>query len=210
LAKNNFLILEINFDAIQIFNIILKDISLKTISGIGCNMNKHHERKESYSQRDDLTGEHKFGDYGQLILAILFVTIWISDTFILEYTTFLNHIVPNAIRTPLGIVILLVSGYLAVKGMHIVFGEKREEPGVIRKSVFSVVRHPIYLSEILLYLGLLMISLSLAATFILFIAILFMHYISKHEERLLLERFGDDYKQYIREVPMWIPGLWKR
>jgi protein-S-isoprenylcysteine O-methyltransferase Ste14 len=94
--------------------------------------------------------------------------------------------------------------------MHIVFGEKREEPGVIRKSVFSVVRHPIYLSEMLLYLGLLMISLSLAATFILFIAILFMHYISKHEERLLLERFGDDYKQYIRDVPMWIPGLWKR
>jgi protein-S-isoprenylcysteine O-methyltransferase Ste14 len=173
-------------------------------------MNKNDTWKEPHGQRDDLTGEHKLGDAGQLILAGLFIATLLIDTFILKYTTFLNHIIPNTIMIPLGTIFLFVSVYLAGKGLHIVFGEKREKPGVIRKSVFSVVRHPIYLSEILFYLGLLMMSLSLVSVFILFMAILFLHYISKYEERLLLERYGEEYKRYMQEVPMWIPSLRKR
>lgn len=173
-------------------------------------MTEHHELKESHGQRRDLTGEHKLGDVGQLILAILFATIWICDTFILEYSNFLNHVIPIVIRIPLGMLFLFVSGYLASRGLHIVFGEKRKDRGVIRESVFAIVRHPIYLSEMLLYLGLLMMSLSLAATFVFIMAIFFLHYISKYEEVLLLDRFGDEYKQYMREVPMWIPGLRRR
>ena len=99
---------------------------------------------------------------------------------------------------------------MARKGLSIVFGEEREEPGVIRKSVFNLVRHPIYLSEMLLYLGFLMLSISLAAAAVWVVAIGFLHYISRYEERLLLARFGEDYEQYMREVPMWIPRFWKR
>jgi len=173
-------------------------------------MAKRHAHKDPRHQRSDLTGEHTFGDAGQLILACLFMVTWVVDTFILKYTLFLNHYVPNAIRIPIGIILLVVSGYLARTGLSIVFSDTREKPGVIRKSVFGVIRHPIYLSEILLYLGLLMLSLSLAAAFVWGIAILFLHYISRHEERLLLARFGEEYKRYMREVPMWIPRLRKR
>lgn len=173
-------------------------------------MARHHPHKGPQSQRNDLAGEHRFGDAGQLILACLFGVTWVVDTFILKYTTTLNHHVPGAIRIPVGIVLLVVSGYLAGTGLSIVFGEKRETPGVIRKSVFGVIRHPIYLSEILLYLGLLMLSLSLAAAFVWVIAILFLHSISRYEEKLLLARFGEEYKEYMREVPMWIPSLRKR
>jgi hypothetical protein len=88
-------------------------------------MNELNERKDLPGKQSNLTGEHKFGNAGQLILAILFLTIWISDTFIFEYTTFLNHIVPVTIRLPLGIILLFISGYLAGKGLYIVFGEKR-------------------------------------------------------------------------------------
>ena len=105
---------------------------------------------------------------------------------------------------------LLVSGYLARTGMSIVFGTTREKPGVIRESVFEIIRHPIYLSEILLYLGLLMMSISLAAAAVWAIAISFLHHISRYEERLLLARFGREYEEYMREVPMWIPRFWKR
>ncbi len=173
-------------------------------------MNEQNEKKELHDKRSDLTGEHKLGDAGQLLIFILFLTIWISDTFIFEYTTFLNKVVPNVIRIPLGIILLALSGFLAGKGLYIVFGERREKPSVIRKSIFKIVRHPIYLSEILLYLYFLMMSLSIAAVFVFLIAILFLHYISKHEERLLLERFDEEYKQYMQDVPMWIPSLWKK
>ena len=102
---------------------------------------------------------------------------------------------------------LVLSAYLARTGMSIVFGEKRQEPAVIRRSVFGLVRHPIYLSELLLYPGLLMMSISLAAAVIWLIAIAFLNYLSRFEEKLLLEHFGEEYKQYMKEVPMWIPRL---
>ena len=161
-------------------------------------------------QRSDLTGEHTVGDAGQIVLALLFAGTWITDTFFLKFTTFLNHYIPLGIRIPFGVVVLVLSGYLATTGLSIVFGEKREHPGVIRKSVFNIVRHPIYLSELLLYLGFLILSISLAALFVWFFVFLFLHYISRYEERLLLDRFGEAYEQYMREVPMWIPRLRKR
>jgi protein-S-isoprenylcysteine O-methyltransferase Ste14 len=166
--------------------------------------------REEQKQRDDLTGEHAVGDAGQIILACLFAATWILDTFFLKYTTFLNHYVPQGVRISFGVVLLVLSCILAGKGLSIVFGEKRETPGVIRKSVFGIVRHPVYLSEILLYLGLLMLNISLAAAVVWIIAIGFLHHISRYEEKLLLARFGDDYKKYLLEVPMWIPRIRKK
>jgi protein-S-isoprenylcysteine O-methyltransferase Ste14 len=113
------------------------------------------------------------------------------------------------VRIPGAVVLLCLSGYLAKTGLFIVFGEKREKPAVIREGVFGVVRHPIYLSEILFYLGLLILSLSLAAAGVWIVAVGFFHYISRYEERLLLARFGSDYKQYTENVPMWVPRFWK-
>ena len=169
-----------------------------------------NEQRKTQQQRDDLTGEHTVSDAGQIVLACLFAAAWIADTFFFEYTTFLNEYVPLVARIPPGVVLLAISCYLARKGLSIVFGEDREKPGVIRKSVFNVIRHPIYLSEILLYLGLLMLSISLAAAVVWIIAIGFLHYISLYEERLLLARFREEYEQYMREVPMWIPRPWNR
>jgi len=169
-----------------------------------------HKQKKTLQQRDDLTGEHAVGDAGQIIIAGLFAAIWISDVFFFKYTTFLNQYVPNGFRTPCGIILLVLSGYLAKMGLSIIFGEEREKPNVIKKSVFGVIRHPVYMSEILLYLGFLMLSISLAAAVMWIIAIVFLHYISRHEEKLLLARFGKEYEQYMREVPMWIPRFWKR
>ena len=168
-----------------------------------------HGRNNRTSQqnRDDLTGEHSIGDAGQAILACLFFILWIADSFFFQYTTFLNQYVSLGIRIPLGIVFIILSGYLAQKGLSIVFGEKREPPVVIRKSVFGIVRHPIYLSEILLYLGFIILSISLASVAVWIIAIGFLHYISRREEKLLIARFGDTYRQYMQDVPMWIPRL---
>ena len=160
--------------------------------------------------REHLTGEHRIGDGGQLLLFILFMATWITDTFFFGYSTMLNDHVPLAVRIPIGIVILIFAFFLARTGMSIVFGNNNHEPGVIRKSVFSILRHPIYMGEILLYLGLLVISISLAATGIWVITIIFLHFISRYEERLLLQRFGEEYRQYMKDVPMWIPRFRKK
>jgi protein-S-isoprenylcysteine O-methyltransferase Ste14 len=160
-----------------------------------------------HENRNDLAGEHKLGDAGQIVLALLFAAVWILDTFFLNFSVGLNALVPLWPRVVLGIAFTAVSGIMAKRGLHIVFGEKREKLEVIRKDVFGLVRHPVYLSEILLYLGFLMFSLSLTAAAVWVVAIGFLHYIARDEERLLLERLGKDYRQYMAEVPMWIPRL---
>ena len=173
-------------------------------------MAHRYDKKRAMQLRDDLTGEHTVGDAGQIVLACIFAATWIADTFFFKYTTFLNQYVPSGVRTPFGVLLLVLSGYMARTGLSIVFDEERENPGVIRKSVFNIVRHPIYLSEILLYLGLLMLSISIAAAVVWIIAIVFLHQISRYEEKLLITRFGEEYKQYMHEVPMWIPRFRKR
>jgi len=89
---------------------------------------------------DDLTGEHRLGDLGQISLAFLFFAVWISDSFFLNYSTFLNQYVTSVVRIPIGMILFALSGFLALKGLSIVFGGKTEKTTVIRKSVFNIVR----------------------------------------------------------------------
>lgn len=157
--------------------------------------------------RQDLVGEHRFGDAGQLILLIVFLVVWTADSFIFRYSTFAAQYVSWLIRIPVAIIILIVAGYLAEEGMRIVFGEKRAEPIVIRKGVFNLVRHPVYLGCILFYIALVISTLSILAAAICITIVVFYHYIAEYEEKLLLSRFRADYGQYMQSVPMWVPRL---
>lgn len=155
--------------------------------------------------REDLAGEHVWGDAGQLLLLVIFLAVWISDTFFLDYS-YIPDILGTA-RTPLGIIVLVISGYLAWSSLRIVFGEVRATPEVIRKGMFARMRHPIYLGAILLYLGLLLLRISLAATGVWLVIMAFYHFLARYEEQLLLKKFGQDYADYMRDVPMWIPRI---
>ena len=170
---------------------------------------KKEKKSESkrHGNRNDLAGEHFLGDLGQIILLVIFLSLWIVDSFILNYSTFISKHIPLYVKIPLSIIILLCSGYLARAGLKIVFGEIREESHVIRNGVFAIVRHPIYLGSILLYLGLITLTFSIIAIIIWIIIIAFYYHISRHEEKILLEKFGKDYEEYMIEVPMLIPRL---
>lgn len=160
--------------------------------------------------RSDLVGEHKQGDLGQLILFVVFMIVWICDSFIFRFSTMFIEYIALWIRIVVAAFILISSGIVAKKGMDIVFGEKRDKPQVIRKGVFKIIRHPIYLGAILLYLGLIILTLSLASLLVWILIIVFYIFISKYEEKLLIKEFGDDYKQYMNDVPMLIPRLFRK
>ena len=163
--------------------------------------------RRRHDDRQDLAGEHMFSDLGQLIFLFIFLAIWIIDSFFLKYSTFISDYIPLFIRIPISVVILFSAGYLARSGLNTVFGEIREEASVIRNGVFGIVRHPIYLGSILLYLGLLILTLSIAAATIWIFIIIFYYLISRHEEKLLLGKFGEDYEEYMKQVPMLIPRI---
>jgi protein-S-isoprenylcysteine O-methyltransferase Ste14 len=160
-----------------------------------------------FGQRDDLAGEHNFGDAGQGILFVIFMTVWITDAFFFHYSSFPDEHIPLTVKLIMGIICLLIAGYLSLTGIRLVFGEVRKKPSVIRKGVFSIDRHPIYLGEILLYLGLLFFSTSLSAIGVWIIIIIFMYYLSRYEEKLLLKKYGKEYEDYMKDVPMMFPVI---
>lgn len=91
--------------------------------------------------------------------------------------------------------------------MKAVFGSQRSEPGLLDSGVFKVVRHPIYTGAILFYLGASLITLSLASALFWLVIIAFYILISRYEERLLTEEFGQDYLNYKKKTGMLFPKL---
>lgn len=162
---------------------------------------------KKHSKHPNLTGEHRWGDAGQLILLVIFLGIWITDSFIFHYSTFLLETVPDFIRVGLATLVLLSGWYLARRGMKAVFGTKREQPEVINTGVYRIVRHPIYTGAILFYLGSTIITLSLASAGFIPVIIGFYYAISKYEEGILTEAFGNDYLEYKKKTGMLFPRL---
>jgi len=78
------------------------------------------------------------------------------------------------------------------------------------KGVYSIVRHPLYFANYLIWLGIAMYSISYI--FIIIVTLLFiLHYerIILVEEKFLLEKFGEKYKKFCREVPCFFPSFKK-
>ncbi|KAF5415634.1 MAG: hypothetical protein C5S38_03815 [Candidatus Methanophagaceae archaeon] len=167
-------------------------------------------KRKGHEDRKDLAGEHSIGDIGQIILLILFIAGWLVDIYILHFSVFFTQTVSIYLRVLLSLPVFFLAFFFARSGLKTVFGEERNELAVIKTGVFSIVRHPIYLGAILLYLGFIIISLSIISFCIWLIIILFYYFISRYEEKLLIDKLGSQYEDYMNEVPMFIPRPFKK
>jgi protein-S-isoprenylcysteine O-methyltransferase Ste14 len=79
---------------------------------------------------------------------------------------------------------------------------------LIDTGPFSLVRNPLYLGNILLWLGFTLAAQLLWLAPIVAILLAFeYHAIVRWEERLLDLRLGDSYRAYKQQVPRWVPRL---
>jgi protein-S-isoprenylcysteine O-methyltransferase Ste14 len=171
-------------------------------------MNKIEGHKSHrYENRVDIAGEHRWSDAGQLILVIIFILGLVFDLFIFNLSGSWQNLFSWYYRLIIFIPLFLLSGYFSQNGLKKVFKEKREKLEVIDKGVFGMVRHPIYLGSILVYLSFVILSLSIVALIIFVIIVIFYYYICRYEEKLLIQELGDKYRVYMRKVPMLIPKI---
>jgi protein-S-isoprenylcysteine O-methyltransferase Ste14 len=167
----------------------------------------HGHRHEN---REDLAGEYRWGDAGQLLFLIVFIIGIIFDILIFKISGSWQNIIPWYYRLLIFIPLFFVSGYFSQNGLKKIFKEQREKLEVIDTGVFGVVRHPIYLGSIILYLSFVVLSFSIVAFFIFIAIIMFYYYLCRYEEDLLLQKLGEKYKNYMNEIPMLFPGLKRR
>jgi protein-S-isoprenylcysteine O-methyltransferase Ste14 len=112
----------------------------------------------------------------------------------------------------------IVGGAVALGGLmihlycHRVHKQAHEQSEQIERivttGVFSIIRHPMYLSLILMFLG---VAIAWGIVWMLLPSLLFSLltvFIAIKEEEFLLERFGHQYEEYRREVPWrFIPKI---
>jgi protein-S-isoprenylcysteine O-methyltransferase Ste14 len=149
-------------------------------------------------------GEHPFGDSGQIILFVLFLIVWVVDSFFLKLSTFLAAGIPFLLRLVLAGV-TLVTAVMLVRATHSVIEHGGGRKGLVTTGAFRYVRHPLYLGSMLFYLGLVLSTLSLVSLGLFVVIVIFYDYIASYEERLLEQRFGDEYSRYRARSGRWIP-----
>ncbi len=151
-------------------------------------------------------GEHPYGDAGQLILLVSFIMVWVADSFYLHASTFLAVYIPLALRLALLVLMLLAAFYLSWSG-HVVLRDRQRPSRVISTGAFHYVRHPLYLANLLVYLGMSISTASLLSLALLAMIFAFYNYIAGYEEKIMEEKFGDEYRRYKATSGKWLPKM---
>jgi protein-S-isoprenylcysteine O-methyltransferase Ste14 len=132
--------------------------------------------------------------------------VWLADSFSLRWSTFLARYVPLGARLSIAAVVMAIALCLVWAG-HVVVLHGRRLRSIVTSGAFRYVRHPMYLGSLLFYLALALATLSLLSYALLVGIFLFYDYIAHYEERLLLERFGEEYRRYREKTGKWLPKL---
>lgn len=115
----------------------------------------------------------------------------------------------------IGILIAINGELIRLWGVSWAGSETRTTGGVggtylVISGPFAYVRNPLYVGNILMYLGLGIMSMSLFPYLQIVAIIFFMiqyQFIVKEEEGFLITKFGNDYKNYLQNVPRFLPRV---
>jgi protein-S-isoprenylcysteine O-methyltransferase Ste14 len=101
--------------------------------------------------RNDADAELPHAHLLQILHLILFSTLWLLDSFIFSFSTFLASLIPLAIRLVLTISVLALGFSITSLGHWLLFNKKLL--GLVTTGILAHVRHPMHLGYILAYLG---------------------------------------------------------
>jgi len=119
--------------------------------------------------------------------------------------------------TPTGVQLLrYVGGVILVVGIVLIFlpsfafrskgklGKGRdwtETTIVVDTGIYAVVRHPLYLGWLFMYVALILLGQHWLTVIIGIPGMVCVYLISRQEDQCLIEKFGDEYKDYMQKVP---------
>jgi protein-S-isoprenylcysteine O-methyltransferase Ste14 len=170
------------------------------------------EMSDEDSTHDRLEGarfgeEYPRSDEMQVAMFIVFLLLWILDSFFLRSTKFLAAYIPLPMR-------LFVAGASIVSGLYLineshklVIDEVPDEPALVDSGMYSRVRHPMYLGVLLTYLGLISSTMSVVSFGLLFGVFVVYDKFAAYEEQDLIRLLGEEYVDYKRLVPRWVPRI---
>ena len=154
--------------------------------------------------------EHPKSFVMQLLAAIIFFLVWIIDSFIFMFSTILESYIPFLIRIIIFLALLTIGLLLIFKTGHILFHKEDKTFKLIKTGIFSYTRHPLYLGVLILYVGFIILSFSLISIIGFIIVCIIYNQIATFEEYELEKEFQEEYVEYKKQVPKWIPFIRKK
>ena len=139
----------------------------------------------------------------QIIYLIVFAIIWFLDSFIFNFSTFPANSTPLLLRVVVALSVLALGFTMTSLGHWLLFNKKL--PGLVTIGIFAHVRHPMYLGYILAYLGCIVGTMSLLSIIPWLLITHLYAKMANYEEQKLEQKFGEEYLEYRRKVPKWIP-----
>lgn len=153
----------------------------------------------------DAVSHQKFKKKTNLLFHILGITILVISFAILIIKEFkLSVLIYPGIAFIITSIVLTYLSYIHIKKDFLTAKK------VTKSGIYTKVRHPMYLGLILLYIGISLLTSSLLVSIYSIIGILFIVWQAFNEEKYLIKRFGKEYLNYKRDVPMLVPFKLKR
>jgi protein-S-isoprenylcysteine O-methyltransferase Ste14 len=166
------------------------------------------QRKEPKSERRVNTQETIL--LSLLFLAMFFLPLFYSTT---NWLDFANYSLPNWAGW-LGVILILLA--LAIfRQSHADLGlnwspslEIRKEHKLITNGIFRYIRHPMYASQWIWVIAQPLLLQNWLAGFLdLFVFIFFYTLRVRAEEKMMLETFGDEYREYMKKTGAIFPKM---
>ena len=151
-------------------------------------------------------GEHPSGDVGQLALFVVFLIVWLGDSFFYHKSTFLSVYVPLYVRLAL-LMIVEICAISLIRAGHVVAHDVKPPKNIVTSGAFQFVRHPLYLGCVLFYVGLVISTLSILSLLVFVGIFIFYNYIASYEEKFLNEKFHEEYSIYKEKTRKWLPRI---
>jgi len=123
-----------------------------------------------------------------------------------KISTFLSDYISLYIRLVILGLILVTAIYLIRSG-HVVVKHEQRSSGVVSTGAFRFVRHPLYLGSIMFYIGLAVSTASLFSLVLVAVIFIFYNHIASYEEKLLEDRFNEEYRSYKKRTGKWLPRI---
>ena len=116
-------------------------------------------------------------------------------------------------------VIIVIPGLLLLKESHKTLGKYwsslinlkiHKNHKLITSGVYEKIRHPIYSSQLLIFLGLAIIISNWFITLLIFVPLILVFiYGIPREEKLMINKFGKSYKIYMKRTSRFFPKILK-
>lgn len=133
------------------------------------------------------------------LLVLLNIRVWFHD--------------PFSLHQLISWILLIMSAYFGLAGFIVLknrgkSGRNFEDTTILVKSgPYKFIRHPLYLSLFLLGTGVMMKNPTSSTMILGAVNLLAVYLTSRIEETEMVERFGDPYREYMKETRMFIPYI---